>query len=216
MEVHSPIVAKRLWNVSRISFFIRRKSVFSKRKMIMSMNLLMKKGKVLRKSLSKFMSSRNYHNHHSSKNYGGGFMVHDYEFSCSNSPNPLFINKLKRKHHFTFPCINAPEVIDEEILPCQYLLSPLNFEIENVSKGSMTMVPKTPEYTLDFRFDASEEGESPLLSPFSVRISNYSTLEENEEIENSQVDDEAEDFIRRFYEQLRMQNGLQNCLNFKK
>ncbi|GAU17230.1 hypothetical protein TSUD_324340 [Trifolium subterraneum] len=95
----------------------------------------------------------------------------------------------KRKRHFTFPCIDAPEVVEEETLPCQYQLS--------------------PQYTLNFRSDASEERESPLLSYFSVRISNYSTLEENEEIENSQVDDEAEDFIKRFYEQLRMQSGVQ-------
>ncbi|KAK2362348.1 hypothetical protein QL285_087419 [Trifolium repens] len=71
------------------------------------------------------------------------------------------------------------------------------------------MMPKTPEYTLNFRFDSSEESKSPLLSPFSVRISNYSTLEENEENENSQVDDEAEDFIRRFYEQLKTQSLVQ-------
>jgi hypothetical protein len=156
------------------------------------------------------MSSHNCHHHHSSKYNGGGFMGHDYEFSCSNSPNPLFFNMSKRnKHHFTFPCINAPEVIEEEPLPCQYSLSPLEFEIENLSKGSVAIVPKTPEYTLNFRFDSSEERKSPLLSPFSVRISNYSTLEENEEIENGQVDDEAEDFIRRFYEQLKTQSLVQ-------
>ncbi|GAU17231.1 hypothetical protein TSUD_324350 [Trifolium subterraneum] len=177
--------------------------------MILDMNLMMKKGKVLRKSLSNLMSSHNRHHHHSSKNYGGGFMVHDYEFSCSNSPNPPFFNMSKRKHQFTFPCINAPEVIEEEPLPCQYQLSPLEFEIETVSKGSVAMVPKTPEYTFNFRFDSSEERKSPLLSRFSVRISNYSALEENEEIENGQIDDEAEDFIKKFYEQLRAQSHVQ-------
>ncbi|WJX83211.1 hypothetical protein P8452_65888 [Trifolium repens] len=181
MEVHSSVVAKRLWNVLRITFFMMRKSFVSKRKMIMDINLMMKKGKVLRKSLSNLMSSHNRHHHHSSKYNGGGFMVHDYEFSCSNSPNPLFFIMSKRnKHHFTFPCINAPEVIEEEPLPCQYSLSPLEFEIENLSKGSVAIVPKTPEYTLNFS-----------------------------ENENGQVDDEAEDFIRRFYEQLKTQSLVQ-------
>ncbi|CAJ2672215.1 uncharacterized protein LOC123890500 [Trifolium pratense] len=209
MEVHSQVVGKRLWNGLRITFFMLRKSLVSKRKMIMDMNLMMKKGKVFRKSLSNLMSSHNRHHHHSSKNYSGRFMVHDYEFSCSNSPNPLFFNMSKRKHHFTFPCINAPEVIEEEHLRCQYQLSPLEFEIENVSKSSVAMVPKTPEFTFNFRFDSSEERKSPLLSPFSVRISNYSTLDENEVIENCQVDDMAEDFIKKFYEQLREQKRVQ-------
>ncbi|WJX83222.1 hypothetical protein P8452_65898 [Trifolium repens] len=214
MEVHSPVVAKRLWNVLRITFYMMRKSLVSKRKMIM---MMMKKGKILRKSLSNIMSSHNRHHHHSSKNCGGGFMVHDYEFSCSNSPNPLFLNMLRHKHHFNFPCFNALEVIEEEPLPCQYQLSPLEFEIGNVSKGSVAMVPKTTDFTFTYRFDSSEEKINPLLSPFSVRISNYSTLDEvrisnystldeNEEIANCQVDDEAEDFIRKFYEQLRTQN----------
>jgi hypothetical protein len=124
---------------------------------------------------------------------------------------------LRRKHHFNFPCFNALEVIEEEPLPCQYQLSPLEFEIGNVSKGSVAMVPKTTDFTFTYRFDSSEEKINPLLSPFSVRISNYSTLDEvrisnystldeNEEIANCQVDDEAEDFIRKFYEQLRTQN----------
>lgn len=201
MEIHSSVVAKRLWNGLRIAFFMMRKGFISKRKMIMDMNLMMKKGKVLRKSLSNLMSSSQ--NRHRNK-IGGGFMIHDYEFSCSNSPNPGYFNLSKRKHHFNFPCINAPEVIEDETLPCYQLSSPL--EIENVCQGSVAMVPKTPEYTFNFRFDSSEERKS---SPFSVRVSNYSALEENEEIENCQVDDEAEDFIRKFYEQLRTQRRVQ-------
>lgn len=54
------------------------------------------------------------------------------------------------------------------------------------------------------------EKGSPLLSPFSVRISNYSSEEENEcSSESGQVDNQAEDFITRFYEQLKMQRRLQ-------
>jgi len=98
----------------------------------------------------------------------------------------------KRKHHFNFPCINTPEVVEE---PMPVLL-----------------VPTTPEYSFNPRFDASVfapgERKGPLLSPFSVRISNYSSEDENEEGVNL-VDDQAEDFIRRFYEQLRMQSRMQ-------
>ncbi|RDX63924.1 hypothetical protein CR513_57584, partial [Mucuna pruriens] len=180
--VHSPVVAKRLWNVVRVSFFMMRKGLISKRKMIMDMNLMMKKGKVVRKSLGNLMSS-NHDQHHHKNQKSVGFGVH-YEFSCSNSPNPVFFQMPKRKHHFNFPCINAPEVLEEE--------PRFSLEVESFD------VPK-----------AVVTEKSPLLSPFSVRVSNYSALDENEEVGNGLVDDQAEDFIRRFYEQLRTQSPVQ-------
>ncbi|TKY62949.1 hypothetical protein E2542_SST12814 [Spatholobus suberectus] len=202
MEVHSPVVAKRLWNVVRVTFFMIRKGLISKRKMIMDMNLMMKKGKVVRKSLSNFMSSHHHHHHHhknpKSTVTRGGFGEH-YEFSCSNSPNPVFFHMPKRKHHFNFPCIHAPEVLEEE--------PHFSFEVESDVPKAVVTVPKTPEYT--FNFFGTGEKKSPLLSPFSVRVSNYSALDENEEVGNDHVDDQAEDFIRRFYEQLRTQSPVQ-------
>ncbi|CAK7348171.1 unnamed protein product [Dovyalis caffra] len=104
----------------------------------------------------------------------------------------------KRKHNY-FPCINLPEVIEEEQL-----------EAEEI-KGAVVMVPKTPEYTFNVHFDhASEfapgEKRSPLLSPFSaVRVSNYSSEDENDG-GNVQVDDEAEEFIRRAKQPLMRQH----------
>ncbi|KAG5051035.1 hypothetical protein AAZX31_02G064100 [Glycine max] len=206
MEAHSPVIAKKLWNVLRITFFMIRKGLVSKRKLIMDMNLMMKKGKLLRKSMSNFMSS--HHHHHYSKSLARGYGMQEYEFSCSNSPNPVFFHVPKRKHHFNFPCMNTPEVVEEP------------------NNRPVVLVPNnmTPEYTFNLRFDninasdfAPGERKSPLLSsssPFSVRISNYSSEdEENEEQEggngNGHVDDQAEDFIRRFYEQLRMQSRMQ-------
>ncbi|KAK7290591.1 hypothetical protein RIF29_05118 [Crotalaria pallida] len=207
MVVHSSPVAKRLWNVLRIAFFMMRKGL-SKRKMMMDMNLMMKKGKVLRKSLSNLIHHNHHHLHSKSMSRGvsrGSFGVQDYEFSCSNSPNPVFFHMPKRKHHFNFPCIHAPEVCEEELIDLSSL--------EGDKPKSMDLAPKTPEYTFNFTFDASDYGpgekKSPLLSPFSVRVSNYSALDENEDFGNCQVDDEAEDFIKRFYEQLRKQNPNQ-------
>ncbi|KAL2320418.1 hypothetical protein Fmac_029387 [Flemingia macrophylla] len=197
MEVHSsPVVAKRLWNVVRVTFFMIRKGLVSKRKMIMDMSLMMKKGKVVRKSLSNLMSSHDHHHKSTKSVTRGGLGVH-YEFSCSNSPNPVFSHVPKRKHHFNFPCINAPEVLEEE--------PDFSFEVESdVTVPNKGVISKTPEYTFNFLGQ-----KSPLLSPFSVRVSNYSALDENEEGENDRVDDQAEDFIRRFYEQLRTQSPVQ-------
>lgn len=204
MEVHSnvnSVIAKRLWNVVRITFFMVRKGLVSKRKLLMDMNLMMKRGKLLRKSLSNLMS-HHHHHHHSKHVTRGSFGIQEYEFSCSNSPNPVFFHVSKRKHHY-FPCINPPEVIEEEEEEEEYEVEP----------KAVALVPKTPEYTFNFRFDTAdlapgEKRSSPLRSPFSVRVSNYSSEDEND-TGNQQVDDDAEDFIRRFYEQLRSQRRMQ-------
>ncbi|KAI9084001.1 hypothetical protein K1719_033997 [Acacia pycnantha] len=194
MELHSASAAKRLWNVLRISLLMMRKGLISKRKLIMDMNLMMKKGKLLRKSLSNLMSS-----HHSKSVTRGGFGMHEYEFSCSNSPNPAFLYLHKRKHHFNFPCINHPQVMDQEP------------ELETLN--ATVLMPKTPEFTFDLRFDPSDfavgDRKSSVLSPFSVRISNFSSADDSDEPGNCLVDDQAEDFITRFHEQLRMQSRTQ-------
>ncbi|KAL1314461.1 hypothetical protein HN51_041268 [Arachis hypogaea] len=212
MEVHSSsVVTKRLWNVLRITFFMIRKGFVSKRKMMMDMNLMMKKGKLLRKSLANFMS---FHHHHHHKNMMARVVTHDhYEFSCNNSPNPV---PKRNKHHFNFLCIHAPNVLEDH-----------DFEEGNSNHNinAVVLIPKTPEYAFNFRLDningsdfAPGERKSPLLSSSplisTVRISNYSALDydENEEIGNGSggvIDDEAEDFIRRFYEQLRSQSRMQ-------
>ncbi|KAJ0111116.1 hypothetical protein Patl1_02499 [Pistacia atlantica] len=171
-----------------------RKGLVSKRKLIMDMNLMMKRGKLLRKSFSNLMSL--HHHHHSRHMTRGSYGIQEYEFSCSNSPNPVFSHLSKRKHHY-FPCINPPEVFEEE-------------EVFEREPKAVVLVPRTPEYTFNFRFDATDgEKRSPLRSPFNVRISNYSSEDENEISGNDKVDDEAEEFIRRFYEQLRKQSRMQ-------
>lgn len=197
------VVAKRLWNVLRVTFFMIRKGLMSKRKLITDMNFMMKRGKLLRKSLSNLMSHHLHHHHHSRNVASGSFGIQEYEFSCSNSPNPVFFRLSKRKHHY-IPCINIPKVMEEE--------EEEQLEEQEDEPKAVVMVPKTPDYTFNLRFDPSDfapgEKRSPLLSPFSVRVSNYSSEDESDG-GNRQVDDEAEEFIRRFYEQLRAQSRMQ-------
>lgn len=187
------VIAKRLWNVLRIAFFMIRKGLISKRKLMMDMNMFMKRGKLLRKSLSNLI--HHHHHHHSKQVTRTNFGMQEYEFSCSNSPNPVFFHVSKRKHHY-FPCINTPDVMED--YPEEH--------------KAVVLVPKTPEYTFNFQFDASDyipgETRSPLLSPFAVRVSNYSSEDEND-AGNVHVDNEAEEFIKKFYQQLRVQSRMQ-------
>ncbi|KAK9103998.1 hypothetical protein Scep_020842 [Stephania cephalantha] len=234
MEVHSgranSVMAKRMWNVLRVVLYmIRKGGVVWKRKLMVDMNLMMmKRGRVLRKSLGNLMF-HHHHHHHSSKhatsaanNYyytsSGGFgMNNHYEYSCTNTPNSVLFHISKRKHHY-FPCINAPTTCDAD--------EKLVVEDQYYSKKAVVVVPRiqysSPSYDHDyssFRFATPDlapvEKSSPLLkSPFSaVRISNYSS--EDDEIDDDdddvknyraqQVDEDAEEFIRKFYEQLRVQ-----------
>lgn len=178
----------------------------------MDMNLMMKKGKLVRKSLSNLMS--HHHHHHSSKSMTrGGFGIQEYEFSCSNSPNPVFFHKRKH-HHFNFPCINHPQVMEEEDdhldLYEQQQKATNNNNINMMvlnNNNHVVSIPRTPEYSFNF---GPGEKKSPMRSSFSVRISNYSALDEtDQEGVNAHVDAQAEDFIRSFYEQLRMQSRMQ-------
>ncbi|XP_010249360.1 PREDICTED: uncharacterized protein LOC104591912 [Nelumbo nucifera] len=227
MEVHSHVrssaMGKRLWNLLRIAYFMMRKGFVSKRKLIMDMNLMMKRGKLLGKSLLGNLNLMfQFHHHHHSKDLlrtraGFGFGLHEYEFSCSNSPNPVFfhVSNKRRNHLFPhFPCINPPPPTPPRVPDDDQQ------EANNeVAKAVVVLSKKdySPDYynssLYSFRFDTSSDlapGEqlSPFLSPFSIRISNYSSESEGDG-GNMKVDDEAEEFIRRFYEQLRMQNRTQ-------
>ncbi|XP_068666605.1 uncharacterized protein [Aristolochia californica] len=197
------VLAKRLWNFLRIAYYMMRKGLVSKRKLIMDMNMMMKRGKVLgKKTLGNLI---HHHHHHSSARAPvRGYGLQEYEFSCSNSPNPVFFHVGKRKHHYFssithFPCINVQDEPEEENPPAPKAVIPVH-KIEYTS----------PEYSFNVRLDGSylAHGEklSPMLSPFSVRVSNYSGVEEADGGSTPQVDAEAEEFIKRFYEQLRVQN----------
>ncbi|XP_071721658.1 uncharacterized protein [Rutidosis leptorrhynchoides] len=194
-------VAKRLWNVLRVTLLMIRKGLISKRKLIMDMNLMMKRGKLLRKSFSNLIHIHHHHNskHMTSSSRGRRSGIQDYEFSCSNSPNPVFFHVSssfsKRKLHF--PCINPPQVIEDDD------------DVEIEYNKTVALLPKTPEYAFNVE---SEFASGEKLSPFHVRVSNYSSEDENEvcgiEIDH-RVDDDAEEFIKRFYEQLKVQSRMQ-------
>ncbi|XP_022928225.1 uncharacterized protein LOC111435119 [Cucurbita moschata] len=214
--LQSSVRAKRLWNVLKVTLILMaRKGLISKRRFIMDMNLMVKRGKLFRKSFTSYFM---FHHHHHGSNAGdmtcGGFGIQDYEFSCSNTPiNTVFSHMSKRsaKYHAYFPCINLPVEMETK----------QQEEEEEEEEGSdpearaaFTLLPMTPENTVNhLQYNAlspAMEGASPLVSPFNVRISNYSSEEENEiSSESGQVDNQAEEFIRRFYEQLRTQRRLQ-------
>ncbi|XP_064947763.1 uncharacterized protein LOC135598149 [Musa acuminata AAA Group] len=192
MELHSRVAGKKLWNYLRVAFFMARKGFASKRKLLMDTNLLMmKRGKLLGKSLRGLMS---HHQH--SRPETPAFGRCEYEFSCSNSPNPVFFHA-KRRHNY-FPCLHP--VVEEPP------------DDDTLRRPAVVRLPKL-EYSphcSSVDLLASGVSRTPLLSPFSVRVSNYSSGGEDDDDGGlgQEVDDEAEEFIRRFYEQLRAQSRI--------
>lgn len=217
MGFQSSVRAKRLWNVLKVTLILMaRKGLISKRRFIMDMNLMVKRGKLFRKSVTNYFM---FHHHHSSGKdmTRGGFSIQDYEFSCSNTPiNPVFSHMSKRstKYQTYFPCINLPVKMETRQQEDEEEEEEDSYPEAKV--GSYLLM--TPENTLNhlqynacsYALSPAMEGASPLVSPFNVRISNYSSEEENEiSCGSEQVDNQAEEFIQRFYEQLKMQRRLQ-------
>ncbi|KAL4191927.1 hypothetical protein AMTRI_Chr06g169710 [Amborella trichopoda] len=187
MELHSPAMAKRLWNLLRLAFFMVRKGLISKRKLVMDMNLMTKRGKLLGKSLQNLV----FH-HHPSSESTRAFGLQDYEFSCSNSP-AIFSHVSKRRHHFpSFPCIHS-HVLDEE--PRAIVITLPKFSPENRLKSPGNFL-NSPEYSIGL------PEYSPGMTPLVMASPEYPP--ENED--SGHVDAEAEEFIKRFYEELRVQS----------
>ncbi|KAJ0974624.1 hypothetical protein J5N97_016589 [Dioscorea zingiberensis] len=188
MELHSPAAAKRLWNFLRVAFYMMRKGLISKRKLIMDMNLMVKRGKLVgKKTLGNLMFHHHHHHHHSRQQRGSGSAFQDYEFSCSNSPNPVFFHAAAKRRHNYFPCIHA--IAEDE------------------SPSPVIVLPRI-EFSPQTSHDAFSEIElAPGVSPLSVRVSDFSDDDAGDG-SGREVDDEAEEFIKRFYEQLRAQSRI--------
>ncbi|KAI0510593.1 hypothetical protein KFK09_011201 [Dendrobium nobile] len=179
MKLHSPLAAKRLRSYLRVAFFMIRKGLISKRKLIIDINLLMKRGKLIGKALGNHV----FNIHHHGRPRGYGYGLQEYEFSCSDSPNPVFFHAKRGAHRNYFPCISAMAEEDDERPPI----------VPSSAAAAAAALPRL-DYSPNSSVVASEEEEE---AEEEIRQVSF---------ENNEVDDEAEEFIRRFYEQLRRQS----------
>jgi hypothetical protein len=206
MEVHAaPAVGKRLWSYVRAALFMARNG---KRKLLLSMHLLAADNKQRRggtKAVTRAVAS--LLSHHANSSYA--LRRRDYEFSCTNSPAAASSSSSRRRLAY-FPCLGA--VAEDEQYDYAYAYG---YRYD----GSLSLPAAEPEPPLDrieYYASSSDAAASPaLLLPgaasgeFSVRVSNYSSEDEAAAGAGSDaVDADAEEFIRRFYDQLRRQNTV--------
>ncbi|XP_020572645.1 uncharacterized protein LOC110019351 [Phalaenopsis equestris] len=177
----SPTITKRLCHIFRLLYYMLRNSI-SKRKLMMDLHLLLKRGKLAGKLLSKFISF-----HHN----GGAAL----EFSCNNTPFYPSARRNKRgRRKVEFDSFDeammakAFEVLSTEVSDMESVISSTTLTPSpSPSPAAMWWLGRSPAWVRQLRVT-----DSPFVGSEEV-------------VEEGKVDKEAEDFIRWFHEQLRRQ-----------
>lgn len=195
MEPNLSIAAKKMWSLVRVLYFMVRKGI-AKRKLMVDLNMMMKRGKIAGKALHNLM----FHHH---QNWAAAASTPrsfsaprpgDYEFSCSNSPAypiSLFLNKHRKNHtidysHF-YSCNQSPATaMDDDVAAVVKALEML--------QHSEAASPALPGF-----------GRSPLVRQLRITDSPFPLSNDVGE-DSSHVDEAAEEFIIKFYKDLKNQN----------
>ncbi|GMY34353.1 DUF761 domain-containing protein [Fagus crenata] len=191
-----PVIAKRIWSIVRVAFFMLRKGI-SKRKLMLDLNMMMKRGKVAGKAISNLMF--HHHHHHDPDHHVSFSAPREYEFSCSNTPNYSFhINKRRhhnhnhKTHHHSnfFACAHAPSILDDDVATVK-AFNEVVLEMMN-NEGMVEASPALPGF-----------GQSPMVRQLRITDSPFPLRDIDED--SVHVDKAAEEFIERFYKELRQQ-----------
>ncbi|XP_019198427.1 PREDICTED: uncharacterized protein LOC109192309 [Ipomoea nil] len=215
-----PVIAKRFWNVVRAALFMLRQGI-SKKKLMLDLNLRLKRGKIAAGKAA--VHNLIFHHHHhastssssssaaatdaTTKDCGGDLpaaayadLSDAYEFSCENSParerrgggfhlpnlNYLSILKKLNKHlRLSASSAHAPPPTEEEIM----------IAAEEIVLQSAMASPALPGF-----------GRTPSVRQLRVTDSPFLFSDAGG---SSHVDEAAENFISRFYDDLRRQNAEQ-------
>lgn len=204
MEIESSAPAEKLWNIVRIVLYMLRKGM-SKSKLILDIQFafqdMLKRGKIAGKAISNLML---HPPHYSSPSFtckshndvAMSFITRrEYEFSCSNSPVfPMYFANSKRRRNRTYK--------SHEIALVQKVFEILNTTTStNYDAAGTTAIAASPLALLGF-------GKTPNnVRKLRVTDSPF-PLKDSEENYNSQVDKDAEEFIKKFYKDLKQQKKI--------
>ncbi|KAK4374784.1 hypothetical protein RND71_005461 [Anisodus tanguticus] len=189
MDQNLPITAKKFWKIVRVAYFMLRKGL-SKSKLMFDLNLLMKRGKIANKTAIQNLMFQGHQCPSSSKEY--------YEFSCSNSPTFHLNKRNKHTHH----AVTA--IVDDDVLM-------MNADVMKALEmlQSETTSPALPGFGRTPTVRQLRVTDSPF--PFLAQLFRVSTNWEPEGNELGcfsstplrDVDEKADEFISRFYRDLK-------------
>ncbi|PWA54255.1 hypothetical protein CTI12_AA437950 [Artemisia annua] len=197
MEQNLPLAAKKVWSLVRVMLFMLRKNI-SKRKLLLDINMLMKRGKLAGKALQNLM----FHHHHNWSSSSSKSRSHvssnftfppprteDYEFSCSNTPvYPLSLFSSHKKHNYKKNSQKKSAIKEDhdEIYVDAVIIKALEM------LTSATASPALPGF-----------GKSPMVRQLRITDSPFPLSNGDED---SYVDEAAEKFIMKFYKELRRES----------
>lgn len=212
MEPNVPVVAKRIWGIVRVVFFMLRKGI-SKRKLLLDLNMMMKRGKIASKAaISNLMTFHTGGGSTSFRRSSADSRVSsfsappgEYEFSCSNTPNymPFNLGKPRRHHHAHnfFGCAHAPPTLDDDAVTANALKAVLEIlnndqAVTMAATAAVEASPALPGF-----------GKSPMVRQLRITDSPFPLREADHE-DSRHVDEAAEEFIKRFYKDLSHQRRM--------
>ena len=170
----------------------------SKRKLLLDLNMMTKRGKIASKAITNFMT---FHHHSTSSGRRShdsniSFAPGDYEFSCSNTPNFPIFHQAKRRHNLfgsAFGCTHAPPTHgDDEVVTASALKAVLEV-LNNDQMMTVEASPALPGF-----------GKSPMVRQLRITDSPFPLRNGDDDCH---VDEAAEEFIKKFYKNLRQQKG---------
>ncbi|KAE8705161.1 Casein kinase I protein isoform 1 [Hibiscus syriacus] len=199
MEQNLPVITERVWSIVRAVLFMMRKGYLSKKKFMLDLNMVLKRGKI---AIGNLMF------HHRRQVSSSSFTavskeeaIQEYEFSCSNTPKHIFPFNLKKKknnsvnnyYHQFFACVHAPPTHEDDNLATMNAVKAVLDMLNNNDSYNNTASPMLPGF-----------GQTPLARQLRITDSPFPLRDGDED--NSYVDKAAEDFINRFYKDLKQQN----------
>ncbi|XP_022756451.1 uncharacterized protein LOC111304198 [Durio zibethinus] len=202
-EAIPPVVAKKLWNIVRVVFFTLKTGIL-KSKIMVDLHFMIKKGKYnAGKAISNLVFHQKVQDHLSALSCRSNdahlsfISPREYEFSCRNSPAfyPFYSHKRKHRNHHFYNNHHrfgksAHYHYDDvtTVAAVQKVLEMLNNE---------AAVEASPMVFPGF-------GRSPMVRQLRVTDSPFPLKEEGD----SQVDKAAEEFINKFYKDLKLQKRM--------
>ncbi|XP_020228493.1 uncharacterized protein LOC109809566 [Cajanus cajan] len=182
MESNAPVLSKKVWNMLHALLFMLRKGITKGN--IMALNLMLKRRtKIAGKAIANLMF------HHAAASHHHFSAPREYEFSCSNTPHNSFQGK--RHRHF-FACVHAPPTHDDDAVTVNAMKAVLEMLNNNNDVTAASPLPgfgRSPAVVRQLRVTDS---------PFPLR--------ESDGDGDQQVDKKAEEFIKRFYKDLKKQD----------
>ncbi|CAI0423342.1 unnamed protein product [Linum tenue] len=209
MEQNLPLVAKKAWGIVRVIFFMLRRGLISKRKLLLDLNMMMKRGnKIASKAIGNLMF--HHHHHHSAPNSPPPMPATEYEFSCSNTPThhlPTFHRGGRTNRH---------SAGGNGFLSCAFHAPPTREDNEKEQEDTVNAVRMALEI-INGSNNSNAYAPSPMLpgfgkSPMRVRQLRITDspfpLREEDAGDNGVVDKKADEFIANFYRELQKQRGM--------